>query len=294
MQCPNPIYIRNQHYNGFNERYYAVPCGQCPACITNRRGQWNFRLNQEVKNCVNAYFLTLTYAEDYLPRNSLGYPTFKKEDVQKFFKRLRKACEPLKIRYFLVGEYGGRRGRPHYHAILFDLPDFGDAWRKIFKIWSKGRISLSSCTPARIGYIANYMYGYYDGHNPEISDETNKVFMLCSRRPAIGASYLTPEMVKYHKDGYINHVQHGKITISLPRYYRDKIFTNEEKIVSSIRTRLYVKDKQCKQDEKDRVTDEKLIAKGLPSLSYFRIVNFNRRFYARKKKHDAQPVNKLE
>lgn len=290
MQCLSPIRLRSKGKDAFG-RYTEVPCGKCAACITNKRGSWYFRLLQEYKNCVNAYFLTLTYDENNLPRNSLGYPTFDKEDIQKFFKRLRKACEPTKIRYFLASEYGSKFGRPHYHAILFDLPQIGDAWRLVHKCWGKGRTSLSRVTLARLGYVANYMYGHYDGPSDEFIDETNNTFMLCSRHPAIGSGYLTPQMVKYHKDGYINHVFNGKISISLPRYYRDKIFTDEEKRIYNIKTQLFIKQKQKNQDEKDHDTDLVLMSKGLPPLSYFRAVDFQRKFFARVKHHKEQKYN---
>ena len=64
-------------------------------------------------------FVTLTYADDQLPDGNSLCP----EDVTKFLKRLRKRIDPVKIRYFLCGEYGeGSTSRPHYHLILFGLP----------------------------------------------------------------------------------------------------------------------------------------------------------------------------
>lgn len=66
-------------------------------------------------------FLTLTYSPENLPLVRGQIPTLRKGDAQKFLKRLRKRLEPHRIRYFLVGEYGDRSGRPHYHAAIFGL-----------------------------------------------------------------------------------------------------------------------------------------------------------------------------
>ena len=62
-------------------------------------------------------FLTLTYNDDNLP-SDVG---LHKDDLQRFFKRLRKALDTKKIRYFACGEYGDTTSRPHYHAIVFGL-----------------------------------------------------------------------------------------------------------------------------------------------------------------------------
>lgn len=73
------------------------------------------------QNRDNAY-ITLTYDDEHLPRLAdTGIPTLEPMDYVKWLKRLRKAL-PFKIRFFLVGEYGGIKHRPHFHAIIFGMP----------------------------------------------------------------------------------------------------------------------------------------------------------------------------
>ena len=56
--------------------------------------------------------VTLTYKGD-VP----GSVTLLTADVQKFVRSLRKAGH--KVRYMIAGEYGERKGRAHWHAVLF-------------------------------------------------------------------------------------------------------------------------------------------------------------------------------
>ena len=64
----------------------------------------------------NNCFITLTYKDDQLPENnSLDYTHW-----QKFIRSLKKRNNGKTIRYFAVGEYGDQRGRPHFHALLFN------------------------------------------------------------------------------------------------------------------------------------------------------------------------------
>ena len=60
--------------------------------------------------------MTLTYDTKFLPPGG----SVSLRDVQLFMKRLRKAKEPSKLRFFLGAEYGDENRRPHYHAILFN------------------------------------------------------------------------------------------------------------------------------------------------------------------------------
>lgn len=182
-----------------------VPCGKCLGCRLDYARQWADRMLLELYDSKSAIFVTLTYDNDNLPVNDLGYGTLNKVDVQKFFKRLRKAFPDKKIRYYLAGEYGSKTFRPHYHAIIFnlDLADFSDLCYRgtndigcsfyssdIFsKIWSHGFILLSSVNWRTCNYVARYTMKkqyFFD------SDEYKMVeppFNLSSRRPGIGMNY---------------------------------------------------------------------------------------------------------
>ena len=82
-----------------------VPCGKCAACLTNKRKEWTFRLNQELHVSSSSFFITLTYDDEHIPVTEEGLPTFSKRDIQLFIKRLRKNTN-RKISYYIVSEYG--------------------------------------------------------------------------------------------------------------------------------------------------------------------------------------------
>ena len=54
-------------------------------------------------------FVTLTYADDPV--------TLLPQHHRWFMDALRKRLAPLRIRYYMVGEYGDKDGRPQLHAI---------------------------------------------------------------------------------------------------------------------------------------------------------------------------------
>lgn len=156
-------------------------------------------------------FLTLDYAPENLPESrSLEYPHF-----QNFMKRLRKELKGVSkapngqrpIRFFCAGEYGELRGRPHWHAILFNtrFPDMvrfvnGTARSDLAEsLWKKGRVVIGEVTPASASYVAGYSLSKVYGRNAEeyyedvVNLSTGEVtsrrppFCTMSRRPGIGA-----------------------------------------------------------------------------------------------------------
>lgn len=206
----------------------TVPCGKCMACLSNRRKQWTFRLKQELNSSLSAFFLTLTYDDEHIPYVD-GLPAVSKRDVQLWLKRLRKAISPIQIRYFIVSEYGSRTFRPHYHALLFNFPIEVDLQSILEKTWSNGFVSVGSVTGASISYCAKYCLQYSDFPNEYV-----RPFMLCSRKPAIGSSYLTDDMIAYHKRTMANYTNENGVKAPLPKYYKDKIFNKFERDLISV------------------------------------------------------------
>lgn len=118
MECQSPKTIwphRSIEWCDKNEEFpVTVPCGKCVACLVNKRGDWIFRLQMEMKfSKRKALFVTLTYDQKHCPEK------LDKRHLQLFLKRLRKHYPAGQIRYYAVGEYGSKMGRPHYHLILF-------------------------------------------------------------------------------------------------------------------------------------------------------------------------------
>nr|DAG79680.1 MAG TPA: Replication associated protein [Microviridae sp.] len=64
-----------------------------------------------------------------------------------------------KINYFLVGEYGTRSFRPHFHILFFfDDPSFYKRLSKtISKIWMYGSVNFKISTGSASSYVASYV-----------------------------------------------------------------------------------------------------------------------------------------
>lgn len=128
MLCKNPYVDKGQ----------AHGCGQCLPCRINRRRVWTHRMILESMSHSSSTFVTLTYAPEHIPQGHIdkkGHEykewSLNPKHVQDFMKRLRKAYAPLKLRQYIVGEYGEDTydkqgnfspGRPHFHIALFGYP----------------------------------------------------------------------------------------------------------------------------------------------------------------------------
>lgn len=205
----------------------AVPCGKCPDCKKRLVSAWSFRLMQQNKIAMSSHFITLTYDTKYVPITPTGYMCLSKRDCQLFIKRLRKSQSgngESFIKYFLVGEYGGKTMRPHYHVLLFNVEV-----RYIQSAWGCGQVHYGSVSGASVGYCLKYMMkpGKIPIHK---NDDRQREFRMMSKK--LGVNYLTSQMVSWHKADLGNRmyipIEDGK-KIAMPRYFKDRIYTNLER-----------------------------------------------------------------
>lgn len=242
--CIFPTYRTIYSPDEKKHKLVKTSCGKCPQCLSIKRKEWFFRLQLEKENSSSCYFATLTYNNDNLPLED-GKPVFSVNHIQLFLKRLRKYFDKhykAKLRYFLASEYGDNFGRPHYHAIFFNLPKLSIyQLNEIFEnTWTYGFVSVSPITDARINYVCKYMLKHIQKPS-SFSSKAEAPFMLCSRRPAIGSAYLTPSNIVHHlsSESYVTNL-HGK-QIVLPRYLRRKIFDDYPDIKERVTNELIYK-----------------------------------------------------
>ena len=214
-----------------------VPCGKCIYCLNSRRNDWSFRLWQEQKHAKSSWFITLTYDDNNVPLSDYHVQTLKKEDLQKWIKRIRKRnhtyleknnydIQQWQLRYYAVGEYGTRTERPHYHIILFNLHK--DVLGKALNSWKDGFCQIGPVNSASIRYTTKYVINKSAEDTSHISkDVRDPGFAIMSRRPAIGHQYL--KTIEYHRGNWQLHVKNENGVIQpLPRYYKDKFFSKDE------------------------------------------------------------------
>lgn len=218
-----------------------MPCGKCLECLEDKKQQWCFRLDQEKRFSDCSFFVTLTYEDEYLPFVLPGEiyvdePTLCKRDVQLFFKRLRKSLNGDKIKYYCVGEYGDKGNRPHYHALIFyrGKSTWFDISMKIYNCWDLGICQVLPVLGAQ-GYVTKYILKFDKREHPL------KPFSMISH--GLGIDYLSDAMTRYHKKNLINFaMKPGGYKVTLPRYYKDKIFSPYQKLVMKKRSDMYRKE----------------------------------------------------
>ncbi|AXH73240.1 MAG: replication initiator protein [Microviridae sp.] len=226
-ECLTPYSVRDKISN----KLIPVPCGKCPDCIGKRLSGWSFRLQQEAKFSYSSYFITLTYDTEFIPICATGQFTLDKTDLQKYFKRLRKAHEKryhsslAPIKYFAVGEYGTKNGRPHYHALIFNahIDDIENSWRKKVTTSNKlDKYTAEQLHPLQSDILSNTCVNLYPTPQPN--------FQLISQ--GIGISYLIQKNEKWHHDALTDRmyipIEEGK-KIAMPRYYKEKIYEKSQR-----------------------------------------------------------------
>lgn len=246
-----------------------VPCGRCLNCKQRRVAQWSIRLMKEMEISTSAYFVTLTYDPLHVPLTENGFMTLCKNSkqsealnkvgsqtdrsLQGFIKRLRyyeleykdlydrkikKVIERKNIKYYACGEYGSVRRRPHYHLIIFNLSSV----ESIRKAWATadvrngitvdwipfGGYDIGEVNNNTIDYCLKYIFK--DNWNRmHKNDDRVKEFSLMSK--GLGINFITPEIESfYNKRLDLNYTINQKgHKVPMPRYFRDKMMTEETK-----------------------------------------------------------------
>lgn len=214
-----------------------VGCGKCFFCNIKKRSKWTARLMMELQDHTDAVFLTLTFSDEHLPNP----PYVSKRDLQLFFKRLRKNLSPRKIRYYACAEYGSTRGRPHYHAIIFNLK-FSDV-DAVASAWPYGFFKMDPVMPGSIAYVAGYVSKkFINSREFHFTGEVKeKEFNLMSRRPALGSGFIKKLLPYAFSQSPFDVIDF--LSIGGRRYYLDKTLKDKlRKLVMSDEEILRVKE----------------------------------------------------
>lgn len=230
--CLTPINLKKQTWlQKISTTYHMnqVPCGRCLECLKLRVNSWYIRLLNE-KDCSNsAFFVTFTYSDENLSFSDNGIMSLDYRDTQLFWKRLRKLQpkDSPKIKYFLVGEYGSNTYRPHYHAIVFNAsPD------DIVSTWNLGSVHIGKVEDASIYYTLKYALKRAGKWNKTIDSDDDRSVEKALMSRGLGLSFLTDDMISYYQSDVSRPVTLlGNKKLPLPRYYRDRLFTNKQKLL---------------------------------------------------------------
>lgn len=238
--CLYPKLIKNKKYlpnkkNNWNPPkcedyrvlYVTAACGECLECRKQKQREWLVRMSEELRHNPNAYFMTLTFSEE-------GYNEVKKlcenEDENEIAtKAIRLTLERIRrktgksLKHWFITELGHKgTERLHLHGLVWEI----NSDKLIEEKWTYGITYTGTFVNEKtINYITKYITKV---------DEDHKEFqgkILCSA--GIGAGYT--ERADAHKHTYKKgetietyRLRNGA-KINLPTYYRNKIFTEEER-----------------------------------------------------------------
>lgn len=250
----------------------SVPCGKCMACQIRKRKDWTTRLSHE-SSCYgdNCCFVTLTYNDDNLPVTdynslassstdspklfdrgfgSLPLPTLFVSDVQKFIKRLRRHLEyspksatkrqgrdycSTPIRYYAVGEYGGKFGRPHYHLLIFGWSPSDMTFHcernghiiyrsaQIEKLWKFGYSTVEPVQGGVARYCSRYVtkkFARLESDDPFKSAQVPEFFLQSVRHGGIGSTWFDKHYATMMERGFAT-IKSGTnfVKVPIPAYY---------------------------------------------------------------------------
>lgn len=231
---------------------------------------WSIRLLHEMVYWEKSAFVTLTYAENYLPENG----TLVKPDLQKFIKRLRKNTK-RKMKYFSAGEYGevckicGKNnlecrcikfipgvGRPHYHLILFGFNE--DDKEIIEETWDMGMVHIGTVTKDSIKYVSSYIEKKWTGEKARSEYGKREIpFQVASQ--GMGSKWVDDNKERICRQLYITR---NGVKVPLPRYYKDRLGINHEQTIGlqieSIQaTREWFDKHGIPEDERSKYEDDR-------------------------------------
>lgn len=234
----NPKYLPNKKNKGrppicMDRRLLYIPakCGCCIECRKEKQREWRVRLEEELRSNFG-YFTTLTISPECIKeieeKTGLKWEENPNEIATKalrlFLERARKETGKS-IRHWCVTELGEKKDRIHLHGIFFGQRSA----ELIKKHWKYGFVFIGGyCSSRSINYMTKYMLKV-DIKHPEF-----KQIVLAS--PGIGAGYMDRLDYLWQKQNYkkievATYTFRNGVKMAMPKYYKDKIFSEKEKEV---------------------------------------------------------------
>lgn len=180
----------------------AVACHECWQCRNAKVDDWVGRCIAESRTSAATNAITLTYGRDKQVK-SITYGEAEHEraivltysDVQKWLKKLRFNGFPL--RYFVTGEYGSRKGRSHWHVIVFWLdkaPEHKLDEMFAEKHWEHGHSMWTAPQYANFRYNTKYIL-------KDMGEAERQGHLSMSKKPPLGAEYFARLARRYAQEG---------------------------------------------------------------------------------------------
>lgn len=252
--CLYPKLIKNQKYiankkNGGiipainDNRVLMVPvgCQKCIECRKKKAREWQVRLLEEVKNNKNGIFITLTFSNESIKKLNKeieGLSGYELDNqiatlaTRRFLERWRKKYKKS-LRHWLVTELGHNGTENiHMHGLVFPTDEMkkkDNVFEEINKIWGYGYTWIGD---KKENYVSertvNYIIKYINKIDKQHTEYNSKI--LTSAGIGKGYAERIGEYNSYKKEETREYIKtKSGHKIALPIYYRNKIYTDEER-----------------------------------------------------------------
>ena len=242
--CLYPKYVKNPKYKPNKKNkgkppvcedkrllYIPAKCGCCIECRKEKQREWRVRLEEELRSNFG-YFTTLTISPDGIKeiekQTGLKWEENPNEIATKglrlFLERVRKDTKKS-IKHWCVTELGEDKDRIHLHGIFFGQKSA----ELIKKHWKYGFVFIGGyCNSRSINYMTKYML------KVDVKHPTFKQIVLASS--GIGSGYMNRLDYLWQKQNYkkidvATYTFRNGTKMAMPKYYKNKIFTDKEKEV---------------------------------------------------------------
>lgn len=219
------------------DRLLPVPCGQCHACRVAAKRRVVFRARVEREAHADACCATLTYSDEFVGDGNVRRVEWKRVKdrlARQFYKDT-----GVRLRFFGIGEYGGR-GRPHWHVVAFGMPlALGERyWRQAWTDPETGRsmgfVSVGEAGCAAMEYIAGYCVKKLTRQGDRMLGDRAAEFVVRPNRPGLGLGGAevvgkticgnAGALAAVQASGDVpGHVRMGGATVSLDKVFRNKL-----------------------------------------------------------------------
>ncbi|AXH77798.1 MAG: replication initiator protein [Microviridae sp.] len=217
--------------------WVPVGCQKCIECKKQKARAWTIRLQEEIRTNKNGQFVTLTFSNESIKQlTDILYEENGGEEItgyqldneiatlatRRFLERWRKE-HGKSIKHWLVTELGHNGTENiHIHGLIFTKNK-----KEIKKRWKYGFVFVGDYVNDKtINYISKYILK---------ADEKHKQYQsIVLTSPGIGSNYIKradATLNKYKVTGETKetYTTRSGTKINLPIYFRNKIYTEEER-----------------------------------------------------------------
>lgn len=241
--CLYPKFIRNKKYTATEKNGGVIPplndnrvlvipvgCQKCIECKKQKSRNWQIRLQEEIRSDSSGQMVTLTLSnESYaaLSKEITGITGYNLDNeiatlaTRRFLERWRKKNKKS-VKHWLITELGGNGTENiHLHGIIWNRDK-----EQIKNTWKYGHVFIGDYVNEKtINYIIKYV-----NKTDVLHKEYNQKILTS---PGIGRNYTNrPDHKKntYNEKGTKEtYTTRQGFKMNMPTYYRNKIYTDEER-----------------------------------------------------------------